>query len=84
MRRSAYSGGEALKPIGIALSAVMAGLAGGAAFLESEPLERAYADADSQADVADETDESLILGPSAPVEPLGAPAPVRQLDLFEL
>jgi hypothetical protein len=85
-----------LRPIGVALAAVVAGI--GVAKAEAAPAPRgadvfAPQDSHSRMLVADPTnhpdferDDSLILGESAPVEPFSAVAPAakKQGDLFDL
>ncbi|MDX2238858.1 MAG: hypothetical protein NW203_14940 [Hyphomonadaceae bacterium] len=77
---------QALKPVGLALAAVMAGLAGQAHALEPaapEAQTRVFADDETNHPGADQ-DPTMILGPSAPVEPFAErPAPA-QGDLFGL
>jgi len=82
-----------LKPIGAAAAAVLAGLAGGvhaeqaAAAAAFEPdgagaTRVHYVDPTNHAGF--EQDDSLILGPSDPVEPFAAAPAPRQRDLFDL
>jgi hypothetical protein len=82
----------ALRPIGLALTAVVAGLGvhQGAA---GANLDQARLPASEQAKVRvyapepAQNDPELALGPSAPVEPFSErndPKPSRQPDLFEL
>jgi hypothetical protein len=83
----------ALRPIGAALAAVVAGLGASSADAQAEvrvaepPAPNAHEQmhyVDPTNDPRFEEDASLILGPSEPVEPFGeSPAP-RQRDLFEL
>ena len=77
---------QALKPVGLALAAVMAGLAGQAHAAEPaapEAQTRAFAQDDANHAGA-EQDPTMILGPSATVEPFAErPAPA-QGDLFGL
>ena len=71
------------RPIGLALAAVVAGVAPAAsAFAADQMVTRAHA-VDPTNDARRDEDPSLLLGPSEPVEPF-APAPARQGDLFEL
>jgi hypothetical protein len=81
---------DALRPVGFALSAVMAGLAVHAATVA--PVEAAAApSARERGHVVDpgdgprrEEDASLILGPSTPVEPFAETPKAKQADLFDL
>jgi hypothetical protein len=84
----------AFKPIGAALAAVVAGL-GAPAQAEAVELRAPPAPdptattrehyVDPTNDPRFEQDETLILGPSEPVEPFGEkPPPAKQADLFDL
>jgi hypothetical protein len=79
---------DALRPIGLAMSAVMAGLsaqAASAAPVAPAPAPRAQAHfVDPSNDPRHEEDASLILGPSAPVEPFAEAPKAKQADLFDL
>lgn len=86
-----------LRPVGVALAAVVAGLGAAKAEAAAQAPARApveprdhharvhHVDPTNHPDF--ERDDSLILGPSAPVEPFAEqakPAPPRQGNLFDL
>jgi len=75
----------AFKPIGLAIAAVVASAAPVAA---ADPAPQVRLHAPEAQPAADEQDDTLLLGPSAPVEPFSkAPAKkqdMRQGNLFEL
>lgn len=83
---------NALRPIGFALAAVVAGLHGAAADGDgavdvgfTEPAEnKVRLHAPEAIDPRADEDPGLILGPSAPVEPFAAVEPAPQPDLFDL
>jgi hypothetical protein len=80
-----------LRPIGLAMSAVVAGLSAqagvAAAQVGTAPApaarERAHV-IDPSNDPRREEDASLILGPSAPIEPFADAPQAEQSDLFDL
>ncbi|MBI1251027.1 MAG: hypothetical protein GC189_06125 [Alphaproteobacteria bacterium] len=77
---------KALKPVGLALAAVVAGIAapaGAHGALVEQPLTRAHAD-DPSNHAGFEEDASMIVGRSAPVEPFADPTPAAQGNLFDL
>jgi hypothetical protein len=76
----------ALRPIGFAMSAVVAGIAPSVAVADAPApaaRERAHM-VDPSNDPRREEDSSLILGPSAPVEPFADAPKAKQTDLFDL
>lgn len=74
----------ALKPIGFALAAVVAGLApAGAAEFEPTSIVRADPGQSAQ-DPAEGQDDSLLLGPSEAVDPFAEKPAPKQADLFDL
>lgn len=77
---------KALKPVGLALAAVVAGIAapaGAQGALAEQPMTRAHAE-DPSNHPRFEEDASMIVGRSAPVEPFAERAPAAQGNLFDL
>lgn len=86
MTRARMSEDPSFKPIGLALAAVVAGLAPGLAegAVEEVGVTR-DAPTPETVDFAAEQDDSLLLGPGEAVEPFAdPPAPAKQADLFDL
>ncbi len=78
---------QALKPVGLAFAAVVAGLSGQHAAVAAEPgvdLEKTRAFAvDPTNNPGFEEDSAMILGPSAPVEPFAEKPQPKQPGLFD-
>ncbi len=86
MTRGRITEEASFKPIGLALAAVVAGLAPGVAegALEDVGITR-DAPTPEPIDFAAEQDDTLILGPGEAAEPFAeAFAPAKQPDLFDL
>lgn len=86
MTRGRMSEDASFKPIGLALAAVVAGLAPGVAegALDEVGVTR-DAPTPEPVDFAAEQDDTLLLGPGEALEPFAeAPAPAKQPDLFDL
>jgi len=85
MKRAGEDG--ALKPIGLALTAVVAGLGVAAAHapVAADAARVREHAPDASLDPARDEDPSLVFGASEPVEPFSErAAPLSQPDLFEL
>lgn len=65
----------ALKPVGLALTAVLAGLSGSAVGMAAQAEQVRALTPDNMLDAARDEDPTLLLGPSEPVEPFAEQAP---------